>query len=122
MGVPGEPDGNTTGLQEFLPPPSMDQFLVQDPRQSLLFPELGMVVTGVPFSRLEKARYWDQAELRFVAEVTGGEAEPVKLGDKVAHAHLPNKWMLCLKVEEANTGKIAAYACPCGTFLTKGKE
>ena len=57
-----------------------------------------------------------------VVEVTGNQAVGVKLGDKVAAGHLPNKYLLTLKVVDASTKKFAGYECPCGTFLTTSAE
>ena len=122
MGAPGEPDGSTAGLQEFLAPPSMALFRRQGPRQSLLYPDLGQLLTCEPFSPGEKARYWRHGDLRMVAEVTGSKAVSVKLGDKVAAGHLPNKYLLCLKVVDADTRKFVGFQCPCGTHLTTSAE
>ena len=122
MGAPGELDGTTDGLKDFLPPPSMALFGRQMPRQSLLYPELGQLLTGEPFSAREKARYWQHRDLRMVAEVTGNQAVSVKLGDKVAAGHLPTKYLLCLKVVDADTRKFVGIQCPCGTHLTTSAE
>jgi hypothetical protein len=119
--APGEPDGSTEGLQDFLAPPSMSLFALQPPRQSLLYPARGQILSGEPFSATEKTRYWEQRDLRFVAEVTGNAAVAVKLGDRVAAGHLPNKYLLALKVVDLDR-KFAGYQCPCGTFLTKSAE
>ena len=119
--APGEPDGSTEGLQDFLAPPSMALFSPQPPRQSLLYPARGQILSGEPFSAAEKTRYWEMGDLRFVAEVTGHAAVAVKLGDRVAAGHLPNKYLLALKVVDLD-GKVAGYQCPCGTFLTKSAE
>ena len=119
--APGEPDGSTEGLQDFLAPPSMSLFSPQPPRQSLLYPARGQILSGEPFSAAEKTRYWEMGDLRFVAEVTGNAAVAVKLGDRIAAGHLPNKYLLALKVVDLD-GKVAGYQCPCGTFLTKSAE
>jgi hypothetical protein len=119
--APGEPDGSTEGLQDFLAPPSMALFSPQPPRQSLLYPERGQILSGEPFSAAEKTRYWEMGDLRFVAEVTGNAAVAVKLGDRIAAGHLPNKYLLALKVVDLD-GKVAGYQCPCGTFLTRSAE
>ena len=121
-GAPGEPDGTTEGLQDFLPPPSMALFAPQPPRQSLLYPDRGQLLTGEPFSAREKTRYWEQRDLRMVAEVTGNLAVAVKLGDRVAAGHLPTKYLLTLKVVDVSTREFAGYQCPCGTFLTTSAE
>jgi hypothetical protein len=122
VGAPGELDGTTDGLKDFLPPPSMALFCRQMPRQSLLYPELGQLLTGEPFSAREKARYWQHKDLRMVAEVTGNKAVSVKLGDKVAAGHLPTKYLLCLKVVDADTRRFVGFQCPCGTHLTTSAE
>ena len=119
--APGEPDGSTEGLQDFLAPPSMALFSPQPPRQSLLYPARGQILSGEPFSAAEKTRYWEMGDLRFVAEVTGNAAVAVKLGDRIAAGHLPNKYLLALKVVDLD-GKVAGYQCPCGTFLTRSAE
>ena len=80
MGAPGDPDGSTSGLQEFRAPPSMALYRPQVPRQALLYPARGQLLTCEPFSAGEKARYWRQGDLRMVAEVTGSKAVAVKLG------------------------------------------
>ena len=122
MGAPGDPDGTTEGLPDFLPPPSMAQFRPQVPRDALLYPARGLLVSGEPFSPAEKARYWQQGEVRMLAEVTGSKAVAVKLGDRVAAGHLPSKYLLCLKVVDANTRTFVGYQCPCGTHLTTSAE
>ena len=122
MGAPGEPDGTTEGLRDFLAPPSMALFGRQPPRQSLLYPDRGQLLTGEPFSAREKTRYWEQRDLRMVAEVTGNLAVAVKLGDRVAAGHLPTKYLLSLKVVDVATREFAGYQCPCGTFLTTSAE
>ena len=120
--APGEPDGTTEGLKDFLSPPSMAHFALQSPLQSLSYPERGQLLTGEPFSPTEKTRYWGQGDLRIVAEVTGNQAVGVKLGHKVAAGHLHNKYLLTLKVVDATTKKFVRYECPCGTFLTTSAE
>ena len=124
MGVaaPGEPDGSTEGLKDFLAPPSMAQYGLQSPRQSLSYPERGLLLTGEAFSPTEKTRYWGQGDLRAVSEVTGNKAVGVRLGHQVAAGHLPTKYLLTLKVVDATTGKFVGYECPCGTFLTTSSE
>jgi hypothetical protein len=99
----------------------MSLFALQPPRQSLLYPARGQILSGEPFSATEKTRYWEQRDLRFVAEVTGNAAVAVKLGDRVAAGHLPNKYLLALKVVGLDR-KFAGYQCPCGTFLTTSLE
>ena len=94
----------------------------QPPRQSLLYPDRGQLLTGEPFSAREKTRYWEQRDLRMVAEVTGNLAVAVKLGDRVAAGHLPTKYLLTLKVVDVSTREFAGYQCPCGTFLTTSAE
>ena len=100
----------------------MSLYKTQMPRTALPHSARGLLVSGEPFHPSEKARYWQQADLRMVAEVTGSLDVAVKLGDRVAAGHLPNKYLLCLKVVTADTRTFVGYQCPCGTHLTTSAE
>ena len=109
-------------MAEWCAPPSMALFLPQPSPSALDHTETGLQVTGKPFSKIEKARYWLQSEVRKVHEVTGSvEDREVRLGHKVAASHLPNKFLLVLEVLDSK-GVFVGYQCPCGTHLTKTQE
>ena len=102
----------------------MSLFKVQAPAQALNYPALGRVLVGGPRWPTEKARFWEMGEIRELQEVTGDRQVPVRLGDKVAAGHLPNRWLLTLLVVEAGPqpANLVGYSCPFGTFTTKGVE
>ena len=100
----------------------MAQYDLLSVPQPISYTERGLVLTGEAFSPVEKTRYWVQADLRSVVEVTGHKAVGVRLGHQVAAGHLPTKYLLTLKVVDATTQKFVGYECPCGTFLTTSSE